>query len=102
MGRKKKPLHLKRQPCTVSLPLDVHAHLHKISEAGMTVSRYVESIVRREMEGNQRSLVRHHWLCPNENCAHEWHTNNPDVSWAYCRRCNTTAEYQGVWRDEEE
>jgi hypothetical protein len=64
MGRKKKALHLRRHPQTISLPLDILKHLHEITEKGLTVSRYIEILIRKEIQGLQTSLSRHVWWCP--------------------------------------
>jgi len=71
MGRKKKPQHLKRQPQTISLPLDIHKHLHDISETGITVSRYIETLIRKDIDSNQTSLEAHVWYC--DECDHTFH-----------------------------
>lgn len=104
MGRKRKPKHLKRQPCTVSLPLDVHLHLDEISKSGLTISRYVEKLIRDNIEGKtkQTSLQRHVYSCPNPDC-HRGHWHSPDslVDFVWCSSCNTKAEYHGIYNEKE-
>lgn len=56
MGRKRKPMSKKRHPCTVSLPVDIHLHLDKIKDSGLTISRYVEQLIRKEIEKGQTTL----------------------------------------------
>lgn len=100
MGRKKKPAHLQRTPCTVSLPLDIQKHLYEISQQGLTVSRYIEKLIRDNLEQNtkQTSLTRHVHRCPNESCEmNYWHTNDPNTGFQFCRVCKTHSEYHGIY-----
>lgn len=104
MGRKRKPKHLKRQPCTVSLPMDIHLHLDDIAKSGLTVSRYVEKLIRDNMEGKtkQTTLQRHVFKCPNESCEREyWHTSDGMKDYTWCSKCNTHAEYHGIYDPKE-
>ena len=102
MGRKRKPKHLKRQPLTTSLPTDVHLWLDKIAEKGLTVSRYVEGLIRRDMDKDQTSLVQHVWEC---SCGQRWRTTRPTKTIAKCPGCRAYVYeegYRGIWRGEEE
>lgn len=96
MGRKVKPKHLKREPRTISLPLDIHMHLEGIAAKGLTISRYIESLIRKEMTGNQKSLTRHVWYCPD--CDHTFHINQKLQ--LYKHKCGkyleAEAHYQGT------
>jgi len=96
MGRKRKAMHNKRHPCTVSLPVDIHLHLDKIKDNGLTISRYIESLIRKEMTGNQKSLTRHVWYCPD--CDHTFHINQKlDLYKHTCGRyLEAKNDYQGT------
>ena len=104
MGRKKKPAHLQRTPCTVSLPLDIQKHLYEISQNGLTVSRYIEKLIRDSLEQNtkQTTLIRHVHRCRNDKCEMDhWHTNDPNTEFVFCRICKTQSEYVGIYNPEE-
>ena len=91
MGRKRKPHGKKRHPCTVSLPMDIHAHFDKLSSTGMTISRYVERLVNDDILNNQTTLLRQVWECLK--CDKVWHTNNPSSDYALCKTCKDEAVY---------
>lgn len=102
MGRKRKPKHLKRQPLTTSLPIDIHLHLDKIASKGLTISRYVERLIRRDMEGDQAALVYHEWMC---ECGHHWRTNRPSTTISKCPGCKSFVYeegYRGIYNGGEE
>lgn len=104
MGRKKKPAHLQRTPCTVSLPLEIHKHLFEITKKGLTVSRYIEGLIRREIDGNtkQTNLQRHVFSCPNPECEREfWHSNDRIPDFVWCVKCQSKAEYHGPYDEKE-
>ena len=101
MGRKRKPKHLKRQPLTTSLPVDVHLHLDKIAAKGLTISRYVESLIRQDMKSNQKSLIRHVWWCPH--CDIRFHTSQSISNGVVKHSCQNWLEkdlhYRGTLED---
>lgn len=98
----------KRHPCTVSLPVDIHLHLDKIKDSGLTISRYVENLIRQNMvEKSQTSLVRHVWYCPK--CDLTFHTSASIEHGIFKHSCGTWLDkenhYQGTldeYKKEEE
>lgn len=98
----------KRHPCTVSLPLEIHLHLDKIKESGLTISRYVENLIRQNMASSQTSLERYVWWCPD--CDKRFHTSKSIESGVMKHSCGRWLEknlhYRGtldqVQKEEEE
>jgi hypothetical protein len=103
MGRKRKPKHLKREPLTVSLPLDIHLHLDTIAAKGFTISRYVERLIRADNDSKQTTLNRHVWWCPV--CDQRFHINR-DVDTYKHPKCGEYLQkdvhYRGIYEEEEE
>lgn len=109
MGRKRKAMHNKRHPCTVSLPVDIHLHLDTIKDKGLTISKYVETLIRQAMaSSNQTTLERHVWWCPE--CDIRFHTSKSISHGVFKHSCGTWLEkdlhYRGtldeIKKEEEE
>jgi hypothetical protein len=81
MGRKIKPIGLRRKPISITLPLDVISWLDRIvlSREGGTRSRLIEGLLRNAMLKGQTTLdvdvdgLRWKWLC--HQCSREFHVN---------------------------
>lgn len=84
MGRKRKAMHNKRHPCTVSLPVDIHLHLDTIKDSGLTISRYLEQLIRKEIEKGQTTLNGYLYGC--KECEAQYHSKAVLKS-NYCRKC---------------
>ena len=99
MGRKIKPIGLRRKVVSISLPLDVIAHLDKLvlsSNSRLTRSRHIEKLIRDSMLKGQATLdidvngLRWKWYC--SKCERLFHVNKETP----VMRCKC-----GVWLDKE-
>ena len=100
MGRKRISKHLKRQPCTVSLPLDIHLHLDKVSHH-QTVSKYIEYLIRKDIRGKQASLLNHKHICKKCGYVVINEINEKEHSRYLCYQCDSsTWTYQGLTDNE--
>lgn len=110
MGRKIKPLGLRRKAVSISLPLDVISWLDKIvlSKEGGTRSRTIEGLLRNAMTKGQATLTQifTHWEC--SACGHAWSTKDLSLEFVFCSKCTKLQDKhidmkgQGPINDEEE
>lgn len=95
MGRKIKPLGLRRRPISISLPLDVIGHLDRIvlaSNMGISRSRIVERLIRESMLKGQttfKSIIAT-WKC--SACGFTWETKDTNLDFVFCIKCNRKQE----------
>ena len=81
MGRKIKPIGLRRKPISITLPLDCIGWLDRIvlSTDGGTRSRLIEGLLRTAMNKGQTTLdvdvngLRWKWNC--RSCSRTFHVN---------------------------
>lgn len=90
MGRKIKPLGLRRRAISISLPLDVIGWLDRLvaSKEGGTRSRTLEAMLRAAMLKGQTTFntVLSDWEC--SGCGWKWTTRDPSLEFVYCSKCN--------------
>lgn len=112
MGRKIKPLGLRRKAISISLPLDIINWLDKLvlsSDHALSRSKITENSLRTSMNKGQTTLgienkdeVRYVWSCPR--CERRFHVNR--LTETFLCRCgfwlDAKEHYEGIWNGEEE
>lgn len=101
MGRKRKPRNMKREPITISLPMDLVRDFDN-TLGKRTRSRAIESILRKFMQRGQTTLKITSYLYKCKTCDFEKITEQP-IRNTFCYDCSDFNLYlaQAIKEEEE-